>query len=344
MTDISTVIVGATGYTGSELTRLLLAHPNAKVERIVSQGRAGEKVHSAIPHLPMLGDMVFSDSLGDLQDIDLVFFATPNGIAMTQAAEIVAAGTKIIDLAADFRLPDKQQWEHWYAMKHQCPQLLSQAVYGLPECWRKDIQQANLVANPGCYPTSIILGFKPLIEAGLIDTDCLIADSKSGTSGAGRSADVSLAYSECNENFRAYKATAHRHFPEIKTQLDILAGKDIELSFTPHLLPLTRGIYSTLYAKTQASADALQACFEEAYAPEPFVQVLPQGECPEIRHVRGSNHCLIAVHKQESSSFVKVLVAIDNLIKGAAGQALQNMNLMFSLKETTGLNGVPILP
>ena len=267
MIMISAIIVGGTGYTGSELTRLLLAHPAVDVKAVVSHSKAGESIAT---YLALDTDMVFSEQIGNLKGVDIVFFATPNGVAMTQVPEILDAGVRVIDLAADFRLMSPEQWEQWYGMKHQCPELLDTAIYGLPECYREQIKQARLIANPGCYPTSVILGFKPLLDAKLADINCLIADSKSGVSGAGRSKDVSLSYGECSENFRAYKVAAHRHFPEIKNQLDCLADSDTKLSFTPHLLPIIRGIHSTLYVKTKAAADELQSCFEQAYADRAF--------------------------------------------------------------------------
>ena len=341
---IKVAVVGGTGYTGSELIRLLMNHPKVDLVSIVSQSKAEEKVVDVLPHLDTCQAMTFSKEIKDPAQVDVVFFATPNGVAMTQVEKMLEHKIRVIDLAADFRLADAQQWKEWYGSDHSCPELLSTAVYGLPECYREQIKSAKIVANPGCYPTSVILGFKPLLESQLINADYLVADSKSGVSGAGRSADPTLSYAECNENFKAYKASAHRHFPEIHNQLKNIASSDIEFAFTPHLLPISRGIHSTLYFRTQASQSQLQRCFEQAYQDEPFVKILEANSHPETRYVRGTNYCLIAVHKQKGNSCGKVLVTIDNLVKGAAGQALQNMNIMFGLDETLGLSSVAIVP
>ncbi len=340
---ISATIVGGTGYTGAELIRLLLAHPRVALKRVVSKSCGGKRIGEVLPHLAARTDMVFSADIGNPADSDIVFFATPNGAAMTQAESLLDAGARVIDLAADFRLADAAQWKEWYGTEHSCPQLLARAVYGLPEYYREQIKRAQLIANPGCYPTTVILGFGPLLKAKLIETNCLIADCKSGISGAGRSAVTELSYAECSENFRAYKADAHRHWPEIKNQLERVAGP-ADLSFTPHLLPIIRGMYSSLHFKTAASRDTLQDCFERAYQDEPFVKVMSEGMIPQTRFVNGSNYCLISAHKQRGSGFAKVLVAIDNLMKGAAGQAVQNMNLMCALDERMGLEAIPVLP
>lgn len=341
---ISATIVGATGYTGAELIRLLLAHPQVVLKRVVSRSAGGKQIGEVLPHLSAHTDMTFSSDIGNPAHNDIVFFATPNGTAMTQAESVLNAGARMIDLAADFRLADAAQWQEWYGTEHSCPQLLARAVYGLPEYHRERIKRAQLIANPGCYPTTVILGFKPLLEAELIEPGCLVADCKSGVSGAGRSTVAELSYAECGGNFRAYKVAAHRHWPEIRNQLERIAGTPIDFSFTPHLLPIVRGMYSSLHFKTTASQEVLQACFERAYKDEPFVRVMEQGMLPEIRFVNGSNYCFISVCKQHNSHFAKVLVVIDNLLKGAAGQAVQNMNLMCSLDESTGLGSPPILP
>jgi N-acetyl-gamma-glutamyl-phosphate reductase len=278
-----------------------------------------------------------------LQACDLVFFATPNGTAMHMVPELLAAGTRVIDLAADFRIKDVAVWEQWYGMKHACPELLDQAVYGLPEMNRTAVQEARLVANPGCYPTAATLGFLPLLEQGVVASQGLIADCKSGVSGAGRGASVPMLMGEAGESFKAYAVAGHRHLPEIQQNLSLAAGGAVELTFVPHLLPMIRGIHATLYARVERELD-LQQLFEQYYAGERFVDVLPAGSCPETRSVRGVNDCRIAIHRPQGGDTVVVLSVIDNLVKGAAGQAVQNMNLMLGLEEWMGLSAVALLP
>lgn len=337
-------IVGGTGYTGVELLRILAIHPSVELSVITSRGEAGLPVADMFPSLRGYIDLSFSDpAKSDLASCDLVFFATPNGIAMQQTRELLAAGVRIIDLAADFRIQDVATWEKWYGMTHACPELLSQAVYGLPEMNREQIKAAQLVANPGCYPTAVQLGFMPLLEAGLIDPQYLIADAKSGVSGAGRKAETHILFAEAGDNFKAYGVAGHRHLPEISQGLTNMAGKPVGLTFVPHLTPLIRGIHATLYGRLNKEAD-LQALFEQRYANERFVDVLPNGAHPETRSVRGSNQCRIAVHRPQRGDTVVVLSVIDNLVKGAAGQAVQNMNIMFGFAENTGLEIVPLLP
>ncbi|ADQ83259.1 N-acetyl-gamma-glutamyl-phosphate reductase [Methylovorus sp. MP688] len=337
-------IVGGTGYTGVELLRILAIHPSVELSVITSRGEAGLPVADMFPSLRGYIDLSFSDpAKSDLASCDLVFFATPNGIAMQQTRELLAAGVRIIDLAADFRIQDVATWEKWYGMTHACPELLSQAVYGLPEMNREQIKGAQLVANPGCYPTAVQLGFMPLLEAGLIDPQYLIADAKSGVSGAGRKAETHILFAEAGDNFKAYGVAGHRHLPEISQGLTNMAGKPVGLTFVPHLTPLIRGIHATLYGRLNKEAD-LQALFEQRYANERFVDVLPKGAHPETRSVRGSNQCRIAVHRPQGGDTVVVLSVIDNLVKGAAGQAVQNMNIMFGFAENTGLEIVPLLP
>jgi N-acetyl-gamma-glutamyl-phosphate reductase len=263
---------------------------------------------------------------------------------MTHARELLAAGVRMIDLAADFRLKDRAIWEQWYKMPHACPELLAEAVYGLPEVNRDRIRQARLVANPGCYPTAVQLGFLPLIEGRLVDPARLIADAKSGVSGAGRKAETHILFSEAADTMKAYGVPGHRHYPEIRQGLAAAAGREIGLTFVPHLTPMVRGIHATLYASL-ANPDAdVQAAFEQRYAQEPFVDVLPPGSHPETRSVRGANFCRIAIHRPQGGDTVVVLSVIDNLVKGAAGQAVQNMNIMFGLDETLGLRAPALLP
>lgn len=337
-------IVGGTGYTGVELLRLLAVHPNVELTAITSRGEAGMLVADMFPNLRGYIDLPFVDpAKADLGQCDVVFFATPNGIAMQQAKTLLAAGVRVIDLAADFRIKDVATWEKWYGMKHACPELIEQAVYGLPEMYREQIRGAQLIANPGCYPTSVQLGFMPLLKAGVVDVKSLIADAKSGVSGAGRKAEVHSLFAEAGDNFKAYGVAGHRHLPEISQGLSKMSGQQTGLTFVPHLMPLIRGIHATLYARLTSACD-LQQLFESTYAQERFVDVLPQGAHPETRSVRASNLCRIAVHQPQGGDMVVVLSVIDNLVKGAAGQALQNMNIMFDLPENTGLEVVPLLP
>ena len=345
MNKLKIGIVGGTGYTGVELLRLLCMHPNAELTAITSRSEAGLPVADMFPSLRGLVDIAFSDpAKADLAGCDVVFFATPNGIAMQQAVALLENGVRLIDLAADFRIRNISVWEKWYGMTHACPEMVKQAVYGLPELNRKKIRSAQLVANPGCYPTSVQLGFMPLIKAGVVDGEALIADVKSGVSGAGRKAETHTLFAEAGDNFKAYGVAGHRHAPEISQGLtEMSGGKKIGLTFVPHLVPMIRGIHATLYARVTKEAD-LQQLYEDCYANEPFVDVLPRGAHPETRSVRGSNHCRIAVHRPQNGDTVIVLSVIDNLVKGAAGQAVQNMNIMFGFAETAGLDVVPLLP
>jgi N-acetyl-gamma-glutamyl-phosphate reductase len=337
-------IIGGTGYTGVELIRLLARHPDAQLSVITSRGEAGRRVTDVFPSLRGVCDIVYSEPMTDsFHGCDVVFSATPNGVAMTLARQLLDDGIRLIDLAADFRIREQATWEHWYGMQHACPELLGEAVYGLPELNRTAIKGARLVANPGCYPTAVSLGLAPLLEAGLVDAGDLIADAKSGVSGAGRGANVANLLAEAGDSFRAYAVAGHRHHPEIVQTLGRLAGRDVGLVFTPHLVPMIRGIHATLYARLASDASQdLQALFSERYADEPFVDVMPAGSHPETRSVRGSNLCRIAVH--QNGQRVTVLSVIDNLVKGAAGQAVQNFNLMFGLDEVRGLDVVPLAP
>ena len=337
-------IVGGTGYTGVELLRLLAGHRDVQLEAITSRSDAGLKVSDMFPSLRGRVDVEFvQPSPEALSGCDIVFFATPNGIAMKEAKALLDAGVRVIDLAADFRIKDVATWEKWYGMTHASPELIEDAVYGLPEVNRERISKASLVANPGCYPTAVQLGFLPLVEEGLVDADHLIADAKSGVSGAGKKAEIGFLFSEASDNFKAYGVAGHRHLPEIRQGLSIAAKKEVGLTFVPHLTPLIRGIHATLYARLVKEAD-LQAVFEERYEGEPFVDVMPFGSHPETRSVRASNVCRIALHRPQGSDTVVVLSVIDNLVKGAAGQAVQNMNIMFGLDERSGIDMLPILP
>jgi N-acetyl-gamma-glutamyl-phosphate reductase len=338
-------IVGGTGYTGVELLRLFAQHPDVDVRTITSRKDAGTKVADMFPSLRGRYDHAFADPAdAGLESCDAVFFATPHGVAMAQARALLAAGAKIVDLAADFRLKDPALFERWYGMPHACPDLLAEAVYGLPEANRAAIRRARVVGNPGCYPTAVQLGFLPLVEAGIVDAEHLVADCKSGVSGAGRKEEMSLLFAEAADNFKAYGVKGHRHHPEIVQGLAAAGGAPVRLVFTPHLTPMIRGIHATLYARLTDTTVDLQGLFEKRYAGEPFVDVMPAGSMPDTRSVRASNVCRIAVHRPQGTDMALVLVVEDNLVKGAAGQAIQNMNLMFGLPETAGLAAAPVLP
>lgn len=337
-------VVGGTGYTGVELLRLLSRHSGVELMAITSRGDAGTPVADMFPSLRgRIGLKFVTPQEAALDRCDVVFFATPNGIAMQQAAELVAAGVRVIDLAADFRISDVDEWQKWYGMTHAAPELVAEAVYGLPEVNREQVRSARVLANPGCYPTAVQLGFLPLVEADVVDIGHLVADAKSGISGAGRKAEVHTLFAESADSFKAYGVGGHRHLPEIRQGLTRAAGKEVGLTFVPHLTPMVRGIHATLYARLTKDVD-LQTLFERRYADEPFVDVMPKGSHPETRSVRASNLCRIAVHRPQGGDTVVVLSVIDNLVKGAAGQAVQNLNIMFGFDETTGLDVVPVSP
>ena len=348
---IAVGIVGGTGYTGVELLRLLLRHPQAQVRLLTSRTEAGKRVADMFPNLRGHTDLEFSDlDIEKLKQCDVVFFATPHGVAMKHAEALVAAGTKVIDLAADFRLQDLAQFEKWYGMAHSCPALLKDSVYGLTELNREKIKQAQVIGNPGCYPTTVQLGLAPLLksEQPLINPQSIIIDAKSGVSGSGRKADLGMIYSENADNFKAYGVAGHRHHPEIVEALENISGQKgqfNQLLFVPHLVPMIRGMLSTIYVDLteQAQQLDLQALYENFYKNERFVDVLPANSSPETRSVRGANELRIAVHRPQPNKLI-ILVAQDNLVKGAAGQAVQNMNLMFGLDEATGLEGIGLLP
>lgn len=342
--NIKIGIVGGTGYTGVELLRLLAQHARADVAVITSRKEAGMPVADMFPNLRgRIGIRFTEPETAALAACDVVFFATPNGVAMNEARALYDAGARLIDVSADFRIKDIALWEKWYKMRHACPDLVAHAVYGLPEVYREQIRDARVVANPGCYPTAVQLGFLPLVESGCVDLAHLIADVKSGVSGAGRKAEVHTLFAEASDNFKAYGVGGHRHLPEISQGLSAAAKQPVTLVFTPHLTPMIRGIHATLYAKLTKAVD-LQSLFEARYASEPFVDVLPAGSHPETRSVRGANMCRIAVHQPQGGDIAVVLSVIDNLVKGASGQAVQNMNLMFGFPETLGLEQVALLP
>lgn len=337
-------IVGGTGYTGVELLRLLANHPQVSLEVITSRSEAGMAVSELFPNLRGHVDLNFSEPDPKvLAACDVVFFATPHTVAMALVPELIKRGTRVIDLSADFRLKDVAVWEQWYNTPHTCPELFEQAVYGLPEINREQIASAQLVAVPGCYPTATELGFLPLLKSELIDPKHLIADVKTGVSGAGRKAVIPMLMAETSGSFKAYGVNGHRHLPEIREILSQHCKQDVDLTFIPHLAPMVRGIHATLYGRLNKQVD-LQALFESHYQDEPFVDVMPAGSMPETRSVQGANVCRIAVHQPQGSDTVVVLSVIDNLVKGASGQAIQNMNIMFGFEETMGINIIATMP
>jgi len=348
---ISVGIVGGTGYTGVELLRLLLRHPDVQVSVLTSRTEAGKRVDDMFPSLRGYTDLQFSDlDMNVLKHCDVVFFATPHGVAMKHAAELVAANTKVIDLAADFRLQNLQQFEKWYGLEHSCPDILTESVYGLTELNREKIKQAKVVGNPGCYPTTVQLGLAPLFKSGqeLVKPASIIIDAKSGVSGAGRKASLGMIYSENADNFKAYGVAGHRHHPEIVEALENISGQSgvfDQILFIPHLVPMIRGMFSTIYVDLteQGQNSDLQSLYEIFYADEQFVDVMPSNSSPETRSVRGANQLRIALYKPQPTKLV-ILVVQDNLVKGAAGQAVQNMNLMFGCAENAGLTGIGLLP
>jgi N-acetyl-gamma-glutamyl-phosphate reductase len=338
-------IIGGTGYTGAELLRLLTGHPNVEIAAVTSRSNQGELVSDIYPNLRGIVDVPFvTPELNNLSGCDVVFFATPHGVAQSSVPSFLAAGIKVIDLSADFRLRDQSVWEKWYGQPHQASDMLPRAVYGLPEVNREAIVDADLVACAGCYPTSIQLGLLPLLRQGCIDSSDIIANSASGVSGAGRQANISTLLSEASDSFKAYGASGHRHQPEIEQGLEDIAGHSVGLTFVPHLLPIIRGIHTTIYANLVDLNVDIQELYEHHFKNEPFIDVLPAGSHPETRTVRGSNYCRIAVHRPNNGRKVIILVVEDNLTKGASGQAIQCMNLMFGLSETLGLMMPGLLP
>ena len=341
-------IVGGTGYTGVELLRMLVSHPDTEVVAITSRAEAGLRVDELYPSLRGYLNIRFSPpDVEVLARCDVVFFATPHNVAMNMMPALLDLDTRVIDLSADFRLRDAQLWSQRYGEPHACPQLLPEAVYGLPEFNRAAIAEAQLVACPGCYPTSVQLGYLPLIENQLVDNQRLIANAVSGVSGAGRQAKIDNLYAEVSDSFKAYGIPGHRHLPEIEQGLCDIGGVPVNVTFTPHLVPMVRGMHSTLYAELidpAISLQELQNLYEERYADEPFVDVLPPGSHPQTRSVKGANTCRLAIHRPQDRDTLVVLSVIDNLVKGASGQAIQNMNIMLGLDERAGLNTLALLP
>ncbi|MFA4915443.1 MAG: N-acetyl-gamma-glutamyl-phosphate reductase [Syntrophales bacterium] len=340
-------IYGASGYTGQELLRLLLRHPEAEVVALTSRRFKGVPVSDVYPIFAGLTDLTFTDASPEyLAGVaDVIFLALPHGVSMKIAPLFVKTGKKVVDLSADFRLRDISSYEQWYG-RHTAQDIISQAVYGIPELYRNTVKKATFVANPGCYPTSVILGLAPVLKERLIDSTSIIVDSKSGASGAGREPQISSLFCEIEEGFKAYKIGQHRHTPEMEQELSLLAGHDVRISFTPHLLPITRGILSTIYAKLQKDVTAadLIDLYRTFYRDEKFVRVYKEGTLPNVSSVRGSNYCDLGIAVDKRTNRVIIISTIDNLIKGASGQAIQNMNLMCGISEETGLDMLPLFP
>ncbi len=338
-------IVGGTGYAGVELLRLLVSHSEVDIVAITSRAESGRRVDDLFPNLRGHYDLAFCEpEVASLGACDVVFFATPHNVAMGMAPELIAAGTRVIDLSADYRLRDAERWSQWYGETHASPETLGEAVYGLPEFNRAAIAEARLVACPGCYPTAIQLGFMPLLKAGLVDVDHLIASAASAVSGAGRQARVDNLLTEVSDSLKAYGVSGHRHLPELEQGLGDIAETPVQMTFVPHMAPIIRGIHATLFGRLLEGQSDVQGLYERFYADEPFVDVLPGGIYPQTRTVRGANRCQIAVEVPQGRDTVVVMATEDNLVKGASGQAIQNMNIMFALPETMGLGHPGLLP
>lgn len=341
---IRAAVVGATGYAGAELVRILAGHPDVQLTVITSRKYAGQAFDTIYPSLVRFVDLVCEENDPDTisRDADVVFLALPHKVSMSMAPALMAAGKRVVDLSADFRFSDAAAYEAHY-QPHSCPDLLAKAVYGLCEHYGGEIAGADLIGNPGCYPTSVLLPLLPLVADGLIDPATIIADCKSGVSGAGREATATTHFCHVNESFKAYKVGGHRHTPEIEEKLSMAAAAPVKITFVPHLVPMTRGMQSTIYAVPADGVDAgrVRQCFEAHYADKPFVRLLPDGRVPDSLNVKGTNFCDIGWAMDPGSGRLILLSAIDNLVKGAAGQAVQNMNLMFGVDESAGLDGVP---
>ena len=336
-------IIGATGYAGVELVRILLRHPQVKLAAVSSVSFEGKALEEVYPNLLGLCGLKCVSAEEAVEKSDVIFAALPHGLSQETAAACAAAGKKFIDLGADFRLDDPEDYRKWYGCEVLYPELHERAVYGLPELFREDVKKTDIIGNPGCYPTSVALGLAPALRAGMIETQGIVVDAKSGTTGAGRKPAQNTHFPDCNEAFSAYKVASHRHTPEIEQTLSVLAGEKATITFVPHLLPVNRGILSTIYArlKSGVTLEQVRAAYERAYADEVFVRLMPEGAAVNISHVRCSNFCDIQLYADEHTGLLIVTSVIDNMVKGAAGQAVQNMNLLFGLEETAGLDMIP---
>lgn len=345
---VKIAICGGSGYTGAELLRILLGHPDAEIVAVTSERSVGKRVTELFPHLIKYSGLTYEplDKESLSKKADLFFMALPHGTSQEAVDYFFKKGKKVIDLSADYRLRDPKIYEEWYKTTHRCGDTLKSAVYGLPELYRELIKKADLVANPGCYPTGAILGLYPAIKEGIIDTDNIVIDSKSGTSGAGRKTEVSFSYCEVNEGFKAYAIATHRHTPEIEQELSLIANKNVLIDFTPHLVPMDRGIISTIYGgmKKRLDTDEIISIYKSYYYDEPFINVLGEGIYPNAKNVRGSNFVEIGIKVNKRTDTLIIVTAIDNLVKGASGQAVQNMNIMFGFKETEALTSLALFP
>lgn len=345
---LKVAICGGSGYAGGELLRILYGHAAAEVTAVTSEKSAGKRVNEVFPHLHNYEHLVYEPLEKEklLKKADLFFLALPHGASQKAVSFFFRNNKKVIDLSADYRISDPGVYREWYGIPHEFPAVLKKAVYGLPELYRKKISKADLVANPGCYPTGAILGLGPALKFGMIDSASIIIDSKSGTSGAGRKGDLAVSFCEVNEAFKAYGISTHRHTPEIEQELSLIAGKEINVNFTPHLLPADRGILSTLYGRLTKNVDTARALelYKKAYAAEPFVKVLKEGVFPNIKNVRGTNFCEIGMKVNDRTNTLIVVTAIDNLVRGASGQAVHNMNIMMGFDEKEGLDAMALYP
>ncbi|MEW6053912.1 MAG: N-acetyl-gamma-glutamyl-phosphate reductase [Nitrospirota bacterium] len=341
-------ICGGSGYTGAELLRILANHPGVEITGATSERSAGKTVTELFPHLHHYSSLTYEPLRPEdvLQKADIFFMALPHGESQRAVDYFFRHGKTVIDLSADYRLRDAGTYAQWYSVPHKFPATLKKAVYGLPEIYRNRIRKARLIANPGCYPTGALLGMLPALRHRLIGLSGIVIDSKSGTSGAGRKADLALSFCEVNEGFRAYAVGTHRHTPEIEQEVSGLSGREVTVNFTPHLLPVDRGILSTIYAPLAKKADAeeIAKIYRKTFLREPFVRVLPYGVYPNITHVRGTNFCEVGLKLNERTGTLIIVTAIDNLVKGASGQAVHNMNIMLGLDEKTALNAPALLP
>ncbi|HMK43953.1 MAG TPA: N-acetyl-gamma-glutamyl-phosphate reductase [Dissulfurispiraceae bacterium] len=341
-------ICGGSGYTGAELLRILAQHPEVEITAVTSERSAGKRVTDLFPHLVGYHGLVYEplDVAALIQKADIFFLALPHAASQEAVDAFFQAGKKVIDLSADYRLRSPEVYEAWYKTPHRFRNTLKKAVYGLPEIYRKQIKKSRLIANPGCYPTSAILALMPALKKGVIDSGSIVIDSKSGASGAGRKSDLAIAFCEVNDGFKAYGIATHRHTPEIEQELSRVAGRELVMNFTPHLVPMDRGILTTAYARLTASIDTetVIKLYAKAYGDEPFVHVLENGTLPNTKYVRGSNHCMIGLKVNERTNTLVTVAAIDNLVKGASGQAIQNMNIMLGFEESAGLKGLGPYP
>lgn len=345
---IYVAICGGSGYTGGELLRVLSNHPAVTVTAVTSERSAGKFVTDLFPNLYKYSNLTYETmKVGDiLPKADLFFMAFPHGESQEAADFFFRHGKKVVDLSADYRLKDVKTYQEWYKVPHKFPKTLGKAVYGLPELYRKKISKTNIVANPGCYPTGAILGLYPAVKKRLLDVSSIIIDAKSGTSGAGRKSDITFSYCEVNEGFKAYAIATHRHTPEIEQELSAITGKNIKVNFTPHLAPFDRGILTTIYSRLKKQADTKKfiEMYKKTYANEPFIKVLEEEKFPNVKNVRGTNFCEIGLIVNKRTNTLIVVTAIDNLMKGASGQAVQNMNIMMGFDEKTSLDTLALFP